>query len=312
MASAMLQPTQPAGQDHITLAILMRIVSALFVAIMGAFAKQAGFGGANPGEILFFRSAMALPVIIIWIMAGPGFAAVRTSRPKAHLSRAVLGLTSMTTMFCAISLLPLTEALTIFFISPLIATSLAALFFKDRVGTHRWIAIGVGFAGVLIVMQPSGGGNEIPTLGLIVAAIAALLMGGVTVTLRELGSTESAAATVFWFTVIGTIVMGCAYPLFYQPHDPLTWLMMAGIGVSGAVIQIANTASLRLAPVSVTAPFDYSQLFWAALIGWLVWADLPAWSTIAGGLLIAGAGLYTFYRERMQRQTIAEEAMPTM
>jgi drug/metabolite transporter (DMT)-like permease len=308
----MLQRTGASRQDHVTLAILMRIVGALFVAIMGAFTKQAGMAGANPGEILFFRSAMALPVIILWIMTGPGFAAVRTNRPKAHLSRAVLGVTSMSMMFYAFSLLPLTEALTIFFISPLIATCLAALLLRDSVGIHRWIAIGIGFLGVLVVMQPGDNMKDISTLGLIVAAFAALLMACVTITLRQLGSTENAAATVFWFTVLGTIVMSCAYPFFYQPHPPLTWIMMAGVGISGAIIQITNTASLQLAPVSATAPFDYTQLFWAALIGWLIWADLPAWSTVAGGLLIAGAGLYTFYRERMRRQSIAEEALPAM
>lgn len=298
------------SQDHATLAILARIVAGLFMAVMSAFAKAAGNAGANPGEILFFRSALALPVITLWVLTGPGVAALRTTRPGKHLTRAAIGLTSMSVMFYALSLLPLAEAITILFIAPLMATCLAALLLGDDVGIHRWLAIGLGFLGVIIVMQPGASGQEVPTFGIAMAVLAALLMAGVTITLRQLGTTENEAATVFWFTITGTVVMGCAYPFFYHPHPPLTWLLLACVGASGAVIQIMITASLRLAPVSLTAPFDYTQLFWATLIGWLVWADLPAYTTVIGGLLIAGAGLYTFYRERLRRQTIAEEATP--
>jgi Predicted permeases len=311
MAKLMLRRTHNRqSHDHVSLAILARIGAGLSMAIMSAFAKAAGAAGAEPGEILFFRSALALPVILLWVVIGPGLAALRTSRPKAHLSRAAIGLCSMTVMFYALSLLPLAEAITIFFIAPLTATCLAALLLGDRVGIHRWLAIGMGFVGVIIVTQPGASTSHVPLFGIAMAVLGALLMSGVTITLRQLGTTENEAATVFWFTVTGTFVMGCVYPLFYHPHAPTTWLLLAGVGASGAVIQITSTVSLRLAPVSLTAPFDYLQLFWATLIGWLIWAELPAFSTMIGGVLIAGAGLYTFYRERLHRQTIAEEATP--
>lgn len=298
------------SRDHVTLAIFARVIAGLFMALMSAFAKIAGNGGASSGEIIFFRQAMALPVILIWILLGPGFGTLRTNRPRAHLIRAFISLTSMGFMFYALSLLPLADAITIFFISPLVATCLSAIFLNEKVGVHRWLAIGVGFSGVLVVMQPGGSAADVPTLGLAMAIVAAVLMALVTIAIRQLGTTENEAATVFRFTLTGALVMACLYPFFYRPHEPFTWLMMIGVGVCGAVIQIAATISLRLAPVSVTAPFDYTQLFWAALIGWLIWADLPAWTTVIGGLLIAGAGLFTFYRERLHRQTIAEQATP--
>ncbi|MGE3747183.1 MAG: DMT family transporter, partial [Sphingomonadaceae bacterium] len=266
---------------------------------MSAFAKAAGNAGAEPGEILFFRSALAMRVVLLWVLMGPGIAALRTTRPRAHLLRAIIGLTSMTLMFYALSLLPLAEAITIFFIAPLMATCLAALFLGDSVGIHRWMAIGVGFLGVIIVMQPGANSPDISMFGIGMAVLAALLMAAVTITVRQLGTTENEAATVFWFTLTGTTIMGCAYPIFYHPHEPLTWLLLGCVGFSGAIIQIAMTLSLRLAPVSLTASFDYAQLFWATLIGWLIWADLPSLSTVLGGIMIAGAGLYTFYRERL-------------
>lgn len=305
----MLQPRMDrTSQDHATLAITTRCVAGLFMALMSAFSKAAGANGANPGEIIFFRSALALPFVLIWVIAGPGHPALRTKRPLAHLVRAVIGLTSMSFMFYALSLLPLAEAITFFFIAPLIATCLAAILLGDKVGIHRWSAIAFGFLGVIVVMQPGGG--EVSHLGLVVAIVAATLMAGVTVTLRQLGSTENEAAVVFWFTVTGTVITGCLYPFFYHPHPLLTWLFMIAVGGCGAVIQICTTMSLRLAPVSLTAPFDYTQLFWASLLGWLFWSDLPSIATIIGGLMIAGAGLYTFYRERLHRQSIAECSTP--
>lgn len=291
------------------LAISARITAGFFMAMMGAFTKAAVQAGAHPGEVIFFRSAMALPVVLIWIAGGPGLAAIKTKRPAAHLTRATIGLASMSFMFYALSLLPLAEAITIFFVAPLIATSLSALFLGERVGIHRWAAIVVGFAGVLILMRPGVNMEEGHLWGLAIAIAAATLMAGVTITLRQIGATEHQAAIVFWFTLIGTIAYGCLYPMFFRPHGWTTWALMAGVGITGAVIQICSTVSLRLAPVSVTAPFDYVQLFWACLIGWLLWADLPAVNTVIGGLLIASAGLYTFYRERARRQSIASEAM---
>jgi len=297
------------AHDHVTLAILARLTTGLFMALMSAFAKAAGNAGAGSGEIIFFRQALALPVVLLWVATGPGWSALKTKRPKAHLMRAVIGLVSMSIMFSSLQYLPLAEAITIFFIAPLVATSLSGLLLGEKVGVHRWLAVLVGFAGVLIVMRP-GSNTEVSTLGLTLAISAAVLMAGVTITLRQLGTTEHQAATVFWFTFVATVVMTCLYPFFYRPHPPLTWALMVCVGVGGAVIQIATVTSLRLAPISLTAPFDYMQLFWATLIGWLFWADLPAWTTVLGGLLIASAGLYTFYRERLRRQTIAEEATP--
>lgn len=307
-----MSPRQsPMLTDHIALAIIARIASGLFMAMLSAFAKAAGNGGAGVGEIIFFRQAMALPVVLIWILCGPGLPALRSNRPWGHLVRAIIGLFSMVFMFYALSLIPLTEAITIFFITPLVATCLSAMLLGEKVGINRWIAICVGFSGVLVVMQPGGGAPDVSAWGITVAIIAAVSMALVTITIRQLSATETEAATVFRFTAVGTVVLACLYPFYYQPHEPFTWLMMAGVGVCGAGAQVAAAMSLRLAPVSLTAPFDYIQLFWAALIGWLIWADLPAWTTVVGGLLIAGSGLFTFYRERLHRQSIAERTTPT-
>lgn len=306
----MLQPSAATqSQDHALLAIIARVTTGLFMAIMSALVKAAGEAGANPGEIIFFRSAVALPVVLLWIATGPGLAAIKTRRPGLHLTRAAIGLVSMSITFYALGVLPLAEAMTIFFAAPLIATCLSAIFLGEKVGWHRWVAIMAGFIGVFIVMQPGNANASVPVMGLGAALAAAVLMACVTLTVRQISGTEHQAAIVFWFTVTGTVVLGCLYPFFYHSHPWTTWALMAAVGVTGAVVQISMTISLRLGPISLTAPFDYAQLFWASLIGWLLWSNAPATNTLIGGIIIAGAGVYTFYRERVRRQSIAGATM---
>ncbi len=299
----MTAATHLAPIDNKPLAILMRIGAGIAASSLVATVKAASNAGVSAGEILFYRNAGALPVVIAWIMLGPGLAALGTRRPLAHLTRSALGLASMTLMFVTIGLLPIAEFTAFLFLVPLFATMLSALFLGEKVGLHRWGAILLGFAGVLVMTHPGGGG--VATTGLAMGLVTAAMVSGVTITLRGLGATEPATTTVFWFTLIGTLATALTLPFFYQPHDAATWIIVAGIGLAGALLQIFQTISLRLAPVSVTAPFDYMQLVWSMLLGWLIWETIPARATITGAMLIGLAGLYTIYREHKRASETA-------
>lgn len=281
--------------EHRLKGIGFRVLAAIFFATMFAIGKLASQHGVVALELIFYRSLFALPVVLVWIMPGPGIAGLKTRRPGAHLLRAAIGLTGMTLTFQAVIMLPLAEATTIGFASPLFATLLSALILSERVARHRWTAIAVGFVGIVIVMQP--GGHAVPVAGVAVALCGAVATAAVTITVRQLGATESPAAIVFWFMILGTIVMGMFLPFVGTAHPPAVWLLLALIGLAGGLGQLFMTVSLRLAPVSVLAPFDYVQLFAAVVFGWLFWSDAPVWSTVAGAALIAGSGLYTVYRE---------------
>lgn len=308
VTSAMTFPASPATRpaERALAGIGLRLAAVVAFAAMAAGIKLAAARGVSLVELVFARNLFSLPLVAGWIAIGPGWGAVRTRRPMAHLTRAAIGLASMALNFLALMLLPLADATTIGFSSPLFATMLSALLLAEPVGRHRWLAVVAGFAGVAIAMRP--GGQALPAVGLGVAVAAAFANGAVVVTLRQIGATEGVAATVFWFTVASLVASGLAVPFFWGQHDAAAWGLMAMMGVGGGLAQICNTASLRLAPVAVVVPFDYFQLLWAVLLGWLLWGEVPAAAMLAGGGLIVASGLYTLWREQRRQRAMPATA----
>lgn len=290
---------QPAEDRHLA-GIALRLGSATCFALMGALIKLAGDRHIAAPEMVFYRSAFALPVVVAWILVGPGVKALRVQSPRAHLIRTAIGFGSMLLLFQAVVLLPLAEATTITFTSPVFATLLSALLLGDRVGPHRWAAVILGFAGVAVVVRP-GGGADLPALGVAIALTAALGQSAVTVTIRQLGRSEQTAAIVFWFTSACTLAGGLLMLRFAQAHDAAGWALLAGIGLLGGVGQILMTGSLRLAPVATVAPIDYLQMIWAVFFGWAIWSVVPDGPMLLGAALIAAAGVYTTWREHRLR-----------
>lgn len=299
----------PDHTDHIGRGIMARVAATLTIAMMAASAKLAHQSGANAVEIIFYRQFFSLPLIMLWILIGPGIGSLVTTRPRAHLTRAMIGITATVAVFMAILMLPLAEATAINFVSPLFATLLAALVLREHVGVHRWTAMAIGFVGVLL-MTLSAATGDAPVAGIVVALIAAFLAAAVSITVRQLGSTEPPTTIVFWFATFATIATALPMPWHAQAHDAGTWALLALLGTLGGFTQILMAISLRFAPVGATAPFDYIQLLWATLLGWMIWDMLPDGWTIAGAVLIAGSGLYTFHRERVRRRNVASNSTP--
>jgi drug/metabolite transporter (DMT)-like permease len=304
-----ISPPLPARDDQRMRGIRLRIASISCFATMSALAKLANEGGASTLEILFFRNGLALPVILAVLLAGPGLRSVATTRSRAHLGRSVIGLGSMLLTFQGLSMLPLADATSIGFSAPLFATILGALLLAEPVHRHRWTAITIGMIGVLIIMRP--GGQHASLLGMAIALGGAFTAAIATVTIRSLGTTEPATTTVFWFTLGGTLATSLALPFALQPHDALTWCALVGTGLAGGCAQVLMTTSLRHAPVSVVAPFDYLSLPWSILYGFVLFGAAPSLATLAGAALIVASGLYTIHRERqLRRNAIADAATP--
>ncbi len=280
----------------------MRLVAITGFSVMAALIKLSFTHGVSTPEVMFYRSLFGLPPLLAWIAWEGRWGVWRTRRPLAHAGRSVIGLTSMALGFSALALLPLAEASTISFAAPLFALALSAPLLGERVGTGRWVAVAIGFTGVLIVVRPGG---DLPLLGTAVAVGAALGVSLVTVTIRSISRTESTQTTVFWFTVFVTVAMGCLMPWFGTSHDLETWALLIGVGLTGGIGQIGLTGSLRFAPIAVLAPFDYLQLLLAVLFGWLLFDARPALTTWAGAALIIASVLSTLPRRKK-----AEEVGP--
>jgi drug/metabolite transporter (DMT)-like permease len=277
------------------LGIGLRVGAATSFGFMAAMIKLGHTAGITTPELVFYRFAFGLPPLLAWMAATRNFGAWRTRRPMAHLVRGVLGLVTMGLAFSALAYLPLAEATTIGFAAPLFSVILSALILAEPFGRHRWSAVVLGLAGVLIVMQPSG--SALPRLGLGLALASAVGVAAVTITIRQIGRTESTPTTVLWFTGFSMLVTGAMLPFFAEAHDSWEWLVLAAIGLSGGLGQLFLTSSLRFAPVPVVVPFDYTQLIWAVLLGWAIWQTHPPASTWAGAAVIVASGLYTIYRE---------------
>ena len=275
-------------------------------ATMGALIKLAEARGATIAELLFFRQAGALPVVMTAVITGPGIASLRTGRFWSHATRTVIGLTSMTCMFGTLLLLPLAEATTMQFAAPLFATILGALALREPTGLHRWTAVMLGFAGILVVTQPGSG--HIPLFGAMTGLTAAFLSAMVSILLRRLGQTEPATTIVFYFSLLSLPVLAPFLVAAGSPHDLATWLLLVSIGLVGGVGQIAMTRSLTLAPVAVVVPMDYSGLIWATAFGYVLFGTLPSESTWLGAPIIAASGLYIVWREHLRARAITVSA----
>ncbi|MES2445106.1 MAG: DMT family transporter [Pseudomonadota bacterium] len=278
----------------------LRLFAIACLASMAALIKVAEGRGAGLAEIMFFRQLWAVPLVAAWLAVGPGLGTIRTTKIGAHASRTAVGLVGMVFNFGAILLLPLAEATTLAFTVPIFATILGALLLREGVGWHRWAAVLTGFIGVLIVAQPSGG--HFPLTGTLVGLTAAFFVAIIAILLRQLGRTESAGTTVFWFSLLSVPPLAIAYAFDVRAHDAWTWIALAGIGVIGGVGQIALTASLRFAAVSSVVPMDYSSLIWATLYGWLLFGVLPTPYTWVGAPVIIASGLYIVWREQRLRR----------
>nr|WP_245739167.1 DMT family transporter [Sphingomonas rubra] len=294
--------------DRLLPAIGLRLLSVVLFACMNAGIKLAEARGAAFGELLFFRQAGAAVLVTAVIAAGPGLATIRTARIGAHISRAVVGVTSMALTFAALLALPLAEATTIAFTTPIFATVLGALVLGEPTGARRWSAVALGFVGVLIVVQP--GGHAIPARGAAYGIAAALLTSVVFILLRQIGRTERAQTTVWWFSVLSLVPLGIGYAFSAQGHAPATWALLVGIGLFGGAAQLAMTASLRRGAVSLVVPFDYSALLWATAFGWWLFGSLPGSSTWIGAPVIVASGLYIVWREHVRRREETRAALP--
>ncbi len=301
-----LEPAAPAfPPQRAGLGIAYRAGAMVCIASLAAIVKWTGLRGIPVFEIIFFRNAFAFLPLGLYIWRTTGLSVLRTQRPMGHLTRSAIGLVGMVGAFSAMQHLPLTEATALQFASPLFMTALSALILGERVGRHRWGAVVVGFLGVLIMVRPVPG--HFNPVGVSFALIGAVGAAGAMVAIRQIAS-EKGATIVFYFTLAGTC-LGLAGSAFHwvTPDLPTLGLLILG-GVLGGVGQMLLTEAVRVAPVGVVAPFDYTQLIWASGFAFLIWGELPRLATLAGALVVAASGVYILHREIRAHRRAAELA----
>ena len=247
-----------------------------------------------PIQILFIRNLIALPVaaLIAWKMGGT--AALRTTRPAAHLVRGTIWIDAATLFFTSLSYLGLAEATVLIFAAPVFITALSALVLKEHVGWRRWSAVLVGFLGVLIVVRPGASTFQAASL---LPVLTALLYAVLMISARWVDQRETVWTLMFYLTGAGTLLSALVMPFVWTPLRLEDLWLFVGIAVVGTAGITMMTQAFRFAPAAVVAPFDYTALIWATLMDWLFWNEIPDALTWVGAAVIIASGAFIVWRE---------------
>jgi drug/metabolite transporter (DMT)-like permease len=292
-------------------AFLLKGISALLFALLSACVRYLGEQAVPLGQVVFFRAAFAiLPVLAIYAWRDELADAVRTKRPFGHVGRGMISIMGMFLNFAALARLPLVDATAISFAAPLITVALAAVFLGERVRTYHWVAVGVGFAGVIVMLWPylnfarySSGdaATAATTIGAMCALTAAFTNAGAVVQTRRLTDTETTSSIVFYFSLSCALAGLATLPLGWIWPSPMQLTVLIASGIIGGLAHIVLTSSYHYAPASLVAPLDYTTMIWAFILGFVLFGELPAIHAYIGSVIVAGAGLFVIWRERRAR-----------
>ena len=276
----------------VQLGILLRILSGILFAGMMATVKAIGDAAAL-GQIVFFRSAVAMVPLIIFLWLRREFPeGLATRRPFGHLKRCALGGGAMFTSFAALSFLPIAEATMLAYLSPVMVVALAATILGERVPPRRWIGVIVGLFGVAVLTVPAFGAGESYLIGIGLGLLTAALTAGALVQVRALALSENPGAIAFYFALFCSLAGLATWPLGWTAPDGPTLALLILSGLLGGAAHIAMTLSFRYAEASLLAPYEYFSILWAAILGLVLFAETPALAfLLAAPLVVTGAVL---------------------
>lgn len=282
--------------------ILFKIISVMMFITMASLVKLLA-DDIPPGQVVFFRSVFATPVILVWLAwraeLRTGFT---TNKPLGHFWRGLVGTSAMGLGFASLGFLPLPEVTAIGYAAPLLVVIFASMFLGEQVRLFRLTAVFIGLIGVLIVLSPRLSiGSDVShgeALGAILALSGAVFAALAQVTVRKLVATETTSAIVFWFSITAaalsliTLPFGWAMPTLGQT------VILVLTGLLGGVGQIFLTSSYREADASLVAPFDYVSIMFAMAIGYWVFSEVPTRPMLIGAAIVVAAGILIIWRER--------------
>lgn len=247
------------------------------------------------GQVIGLRQAATLLVLIPYVMLFSRWSALRVVDWPGQLLRGGLFLAGSVFIVWSLAELPLATAITMLFASPIIMVMLSAPMLGEKIGAHRWVAVIGGFAGVLIILRP---GAEAFQWALLLPLAAALVNAARDVLTRRLARTETSMAILFWSNIILMAGGFATLPLGWTPvtSEAAWWFLAAG--VFNGMAHFCVIEALRTGEASVVAPIRYTALLWAALLGFVVWGEVPDLWLWAGAAVIVGSSLYMIRGER--------------
>jgi drug/metabolite transporter (DMT)-like permease len=269
------------------LAGTLLIVTAFFcVAVMSAFGKAAT--GVPSAVLVFFQSAISLGLMLPWVLAD-GVQGLKTTRLPLHIVRALAGLLSQALFFIAVKQMSLVDAVLLVNAAPLFIPLVVLVWLRTPIAPMVWAALLVGFAGVLLILQPSPALLANPAA--LLATAAALFSAIALVSVNRLSSTERPDVILAWYFLISTLV-ATPFALFgWVTPAGSDWWFLIGVGVFMALAQLFIILAYQYATAQQIAPFNYSVVVFSGLIGWLVWHHVPDLLALFGIVLVCAGGI---------------------
>jgi len=241
-------------------------------------------------QVAALRGLSALPVVFLWALYAGGPRQLLRIRWPLHLMRGVLSVLMMISFTFALKALTLARAYSLFFVAPMMIAVLSMVMLGERVRRPQWLAIVIGFVGVLIVLKPqvSGQFGWAGSLAILGTAMCYALSSTL---VKIIGRTDSTQSMVFWMTCMLAIGSTLIALPGWQPILREHYLLILGVAMTGAIGQWGITEAFRRSPAASVAPLEYSGLAWVIVIDFLVWSVVPQWRTLAGAAVIIASGI---------------------
>jgi drug/metabolite transporter (DMT)-like permease len=297
----------PARADRPFRGIAMILASTVFLGASDVTAKY--LSATLPSiEIAWLRFLVFAVIMVPAMLPGSPLYALQSDRKGLQLMRGVTLLASSLFFISGLRFLPIAEASATGFVSPLFVTALSIFFLGERVGMRRWMATAVGLIGVLIILRP---GSSAFHPAAFIPIISALAWACTLIMTRLMSGRERAITTMAYSSITGVCIVSALVPFVWVTpswHDILFGIL---IGVASTAGQWIVVLAFRYADASVLAPFQYTQLLWVSILGFMIFGEVPDAWTVTGAVFIVASGLYTAHRERLRRSQLPVEAEPS-
>lgn len=276
------------------------LLMAAYAAAMAAMHATVRYSSTelHPFVIAFFRNLLSLPMVLPLVLRH-GRAGLRPKRFDLHLWRAVIGAAAMLAWFYALSVLPLANATALSFTTALFVTIFAALFIGEQVGLRRGAAVIIGFVGTVIILRP---GLEVVSIGAVLAVVSSATWGIALVVIKTLSRYDRTESIVFWASVLLTPLTFVAALFVWQWPTWEQLGVLALLALFSTIAHVLMTEAFKNAEAVVVMPLDFTRLIWAAVIGYVLFLEVPDWGTWLGGTVIFASATYITWREHQLEQ----------
>ncbi|RFB72972.1 MULTISPECIES: DMT family transporter [unclassified Herbaspirillum] len=306
-------PANIASHPRLWLGIIFLISALWTLSLLDTAGKLLGMAGYHVVMIAWMRYSINTVFMAATLMPlykrRHGRSILHSTRPRLQVLRALALLLSTLIFFSVLKIVPLAEGTAMNFCAPLIVLAVSPWLLGETTYISRWVAVAVGFAGMLIVIRPGG---DIPAHGVVLGLLSAATYATVSILNRKANQADDPMVTLFYGGLVGMVISSLMVPFFWSPHTPdaTEWMILASTGITSTIGHFFMNSAYRHAEASVLTPFAYSQIISASAMGWLVFNQFPDAVTILGIGIICASGMGIAYVEHRRAHPLRVAADP--